>query len=666
MANRTFINLNLFKMKRLTLRETGSLMFFPLIIFYMEIIVKISCFGGATPEGVLYTGLFSVSIGLAYAFICSLLNGIASRILSTILLGITAIFCSAQIVYFAVFKTFGTLYSLFAGADAITDFWSGTLSGIRDSVIPLCLILIPYILFVIFGGKIVPFNERSRGHKIVLLAGTAGFYLLALILVMSSNSGIMPVKYLYREAFIPNLSVTNFGVMTTLRLDVQNLLFGGGDDTDDETEPEEEPVQEPEVIEYGFNALEIDFDALIAGETDETVKDMHEYFSSLVPTKKNEYTGLFKGKNLIWIVAEAFSTLALNEEVTPTLCKLAREGFVFNNFYNPVWSVSTSDGEYVTLTSLIPKSGVWSFKRSANNYMHYCFGNLLTPLGYKCKAYHNHYYSYYDRHLSHPNMGYDYKGLGNGLKVTEVWPESDLEMMQITIPGDITQTPFHNYYMTVSGHLNYTFYGNMMASRHQDKVRDLPYSTEGCKAYLACNIELDLALQYILEQLEAAGQSENTVIALSGDHYPYGLEDEEMDELAGHVLEKKFEKFKSTLIIWSGSMKEPVVVDKVCSSLDVLPTLANLLGVDYDSRLIMGQDILSDSPGLVEFNDRSWISDKGRYDAKSNVFTPNEGVSVGDEYARNTLAKVNNEFAYSAKILDKDYYSIVFMKDKKE
>ncbi len=162
-----------------------------------------------------------------------------------------------------------------------------------------------------------------------------------------------------------------------------------------------------------------------------------------------------------------------------------------------------------------------------------------------------------------------------------------------------------------------------------------------------------------MEQLELAGELENTVIVLSGDHYPYGLTDEELYELAGYEQEKKFEKFRSTLIIWSASMEEAVVVDKVCSSLDVMPTIANLMGLEYDSRLVMGRDILSDSSGLVIFNDRSWITDLGRYDAKQNLFTPIEGVTISETYAKNILKKVNNAFYYSAKILEKDYYSKV-------
>ena len=120
---------------------------------------------------------------------------------------------------------------------------------------------------------------------------------------------------------------------------------------------------------------------------------MHEYFKNVTPTTKNMYTGMFEGYNLIWIVAEGFSSLALDETHTPTLCQLASEGFVFNNFYNPIWGVSTSDGEYVATTGLIPKSGVWSYSRSSSNYMPFGFGNIFGKLGYECLAYHNHTYT---------------------------------------------------------------------------------------------------------------------------------------------------------------------------------------------------------------------------------------------------------------------------------
>ncbi len=637
-------------------------LFFPLAIFYQEIILRIACFSGDVSSNKLYVGLFSLSIGLAIMFIGRLFPTPVNRIISITLMALCTIFIGIQIVYFQVFTTFGTLYSFFTGFNAVTQFADATLAGIRDSLLYIILILLPLVVLIVFRKTLVPKTRLSLEFLGISLLAAVVSYGLAVFLISSNTDGIMPISYQYKEAFVPNLSVGNFGALTSLRLDAKFLIFGqpmgeGGKDPDHEN-TKQEFVKDP-TIEYGYNMVEIDFDKLIENEKNPAIRDMHEYFRTIEPTKKNAYTGMFEGKNLIWLVGEAFSTLAINETTTPTLYKLAHEGFVFNNFYNPVWSVSTSDGEYVTMTGLIPKSGVWSFKRSGQNYMHYGFGNLLTPMGYTCKAYHNHYHTYYGRDISHPNLGYDYKGRGNGLNVKGTWPESDLEMMELTIPNDMKNQPFHNYYMTVSGHLNYTWFGNYMAKKHKEKVEHLNYS-EPCLAYLACNIDLDLALEYVIDQLDAAGILDDTVIVLSGDHYPYGLTDEEMDELAGHELERKFEKFKSTLILWSSSMEEPVYVNKVCSSLDVMPTIANLLGIEYDSRFIIGQDILSPSPGLVELNDRSWISDLGKYDASKNEFTPKPGIFVDEEYAKKIYRRVNKSFEYSAKILDYDYYSKVF------
>lgn len=69
--------------------------------------------------------------------------------------------------------------------------------------------------------------------------------------------------------------------------------------------------------------------------------------------------------------------------------------------------------------------------------------------------------------------------------------------------------------------------------------------------------------------------------------------------------------YKNTLIMWTGSMTEPVQVDKVCCQVDILPTISNLLGLEYDSRMLSGTDILSDSTPLVAFNSGSWLTRSG-------------------------------------------------------
>jgi phosphoglycerol transferase MdoB-like AlkP superfamily enzyme len=193
-----------------------------------------------------------------------------------------------------------------------------------------------------------------------------------------------------------------------------------------------------------------------------------------------------------------------------------------------------------------------------------------------------------------------------------------------------------------------------MASKNKELVKNLPYSEQG-RAYIAAQIELDKAMEYLLSQLEAAGIADKTLIALSADHYPYGLDDSSLDQLAGQHVERNFELYRSNFILYTEGMN-PAVIDKPCSSLDIIPTLSNLLGLEYDSRLLMGRDILSDSPPLVIFQNRSFITNKGRYNSETKEFTPEEGVEVNSDYINQINAEVKNKFYYSAKILDTDYY----------
>lgn len=465
-------------------------------------------------------------------------------------------------------------------------------------------------------------------------------------------------------------------MLTHTRLELQRVLYGVTPDPEPDSPPQEDkhPAPEPTVKRHrpageeppeelpvlsttGPQIMDIDFDALIAQEEDPVLLDLHQYFSQVEPTSKNDWTGYFQGKNLVWIVAEGFSTLAMDPQRTPTLWALSHQGFRFEHFYTPLWGVSTSDGEYTTTTGLIPKSGVWSYSKSAENYMPFGFGNQFNRLGYKTQAYHNYIYTYYDRDKSFPNMGYDYYALGQGLELERTWPPSDWEMMEEIVPRFVQEDQFMVYCLTVSGHLNYGYEDNAMSRRHWALVEDLSYS-ERVKGYLASQVELERAVRSLLDQLAAAGKLEDTVIVLSGDHYPYGLTDEEYSELLGHPVDPVFEIYENTLIVWNSQMGKPVTIDKYCSSLDIMPTLANLFGLEYDSRLLAGRDILSDAPGLVIFSNYSFITEQGKYDSTMDLFECWDGSAPDETYLDQALAEVQNRVAYSVAILDHDYYRV--------
>ncbi len=107
---------------------------------------------------------------------------------------------------------------------------------------------------------------------------------------------------------------------------------------------------------------------------------------------------------------------------------------------------------------------------------------------------------------------------------------------------------------------------------------------------------------------------------------------------------------------------EPVEINKVSSSLDIIPTISNLMGLDYDSRLLMGRDILSDAEPLVVFEDRSFVTDKIIFEAKTERVTNKEGFNVDSIYINEKINEVKQKFKYSSLVLDNNYYKAVFNK----
>ncbi len=664
--------------------------FFPLMFLYDELLLRIAL-GESVFKYFFYVFFFSLSAGFLFYSLCHLLK--KTRAIRIASISVIAFFTLLFLVEFfckQFFTFFMGISVMFQSAGEMMRSYFGTaVNLVLKSFHIVVLYFIPLVVYCIVFKEPVSHRIPPLISKLAPAALCVICYGIAIIGVLCSSSGIVTSREYYTSEFNITESSMRFGLITGFRLDAQYLIFGTPkakmpeidsstllpvDDPDDPEQGSESIVP----VEYGDNIMDIDFNSLIANTTDETLLSMHKYFASQPATKQNEYTGLFKGKNLIVITAEAFSHYVIDPQRTPTLYRMATKGINFTNYYQPAWGVSTSDGEYSHLLGLVPKAGVNSMKASAENNLYFTLGNQLTRLGYLSLAYHNNSNTYYGRNLTHPNLGYSkFIAIGSGLEgLDKVWPRSDLQMMQHTISDYINSTqPFNIYYMTVSGHAEYNFSGNMMAYRNKDAVADLPYS-EPCKAYLACNLELEYAMEYLIGQLEAAGKADDTVIVLTADHYPYGLETESADktekyryinELAGHTIDTNFELHKNALIIWSGCLEDqdPIVVDEPCYSLDILPTVSNLFGLEYDSRLLSGRDVFSDAAPLVLFRNYSWITDKGSYNASTHEFVAAQGVSFASEDEQNAYIKnisniVKNKVSYAKYILEEDYYDILF------
>ena len=625
---------------------------------------------------VVYAVGFSVSVAILLTLLVSFLNKgrFAVNLCLTLVL---AVLYGSEVVYNFIFGSMYSVAMVAQGGEAMTSFWRELLSTMGDRIVWLLALFVPLAVLLLMrkfcAGMTAPVGFPSRGVLLVLLLLVFGATRYAIRL---GGTELFSNEYFYNSSEIAtNQTAQRFGLLTTFRLELtrsRNKPEEVSYYIPEVTEPETEPVQEAagaeigKPKEYGANVLEIDWDALNAETEDQKLLAINSYCAQLSGTKKNEYTGMLKDYNLIVMCAESFDTGAIHPEVTPNLYRLSREGFLFENYYNS-FPNTTTDGEYALLQGLYPDASrdkaVSSLYASRGSYLPFALGNAFRDQrGIECWGYHNYRGSYYGRDESHPNMGYTMQFAGDGMTFTTTWPASDLEMMEQSVDDYIGQEQFHAYYMTFSGHYKYDTSTNLMAKRNFDQVKDLPYDFT-TKAYLSCHIELDKALGYLMERLEEAGIADRTAIVIAGDHFPYGLNNQQYASLVGYELDV-FSKYKSSLIFWVGGLEEPVVVEEYCCNVDVLPTILNLWGLDYDSRMLAGTDVFSDGIHMAVLSDKSWLTDKVWFhtgSGKTKYLVEESELPEG--YMDGINRMIATRFSISADILNNAYYNYVFGKD---
>ncbi len=667
---------------------------YPVAMFYFESLFRISTVGGYFSGSLPYLLLYAVVYGLAGTLLTTISKKPRTNtIVTTTLLALTAVIYLVEYFVFRYFKIFYDLNTVTGGAgDVAGGFMGETLALIFsfDGLSKIFLFLLPAILYPTLLRKIAPAKALHWKSRCI----TA----VALLLVYLASFGMIQLNDIYRpiykEEYNFQNAVGNFGLITGIRLDLRYIMFGNSSDsftnievpeiiipttepttaepTTESNTPTEstEPTETTEAPppEYGYNVMNLNFPKNASGK----VAELNRYVQSIMPTKKNAFTGLFAGKNLIFITAEAFSAEAIIPELTPTLYRLATKGIQFTDYYQPA-GAGTTGGEYQNVFGMLPTAGGMSFKRTADDNNYFTMGSQLNRLGYYGIAYHNNDYTYYDRHRTHNNIGYSegFMGWGNGMEefVVPTWPESDLEMFQGTVPTYIDKQPFNVYYMTVSGHSNYNPNYNAMSKKNWDLVKDLPYS-KSVRSYLAANLELEHSLTYLLEELEAKGIADDTVICISSDHFPYGLDDDGalgnlpyLSELYGYNVRDYLSRDHSRLILWCGILEdmEPIIVDTPTSSIDILPTLSNLFGTEFDSRLMPGRDVFSEAPALVFTLNYDWKTEYGTYLASRGTFEPkDDSIEIPEGYVDSIKAIIKNKIYYCTCVLETDYYSYLF------
>lgn len=612
---------------------------------------------------------FSVSAGAVITFIISLISykKWGDVLVNTVLGVIFVCYVTETLLY----RSFGYFYppeTVFGMAgDVLGSYSGGIFQAILSGITPILLLMIPLWLFSGLKRLFrVGYLKKSFVWIIIFLLGIGVHFFTAATLDKGTSGESSDSDY-YGEQFDFNEGVKRFGLLESVRL---NLMYSvnGVPDMSEKTMQNGNNRDLSRFLEKKYQIFDIDFELIKNRSKDKRIEDMCEYFSSVTPTEKNEYTGVFKGKNLIFICAEAFSPYSVSKDRTPTLYKLLNEGFVFSDYFQPSFGESTSGGEYSLLLGQIPKkdSGEkgMSFTLAPDEALKYSLPAFFSRAGYLTNGFHNNSYTYYGRNVTHPKMNMNWYGcygcvIDEGLQLdlstvlSPGWPRLDSELISATVDTYTNvEKPFFTYYLTVSGHNNYSFEENTAARRNRESVAGLPYS-ERVKAYLAAQYELEKAVSILVSELDKAGVLNDTVIALSNDHYPYGLSPQwqgnggkdYISELYGGTVKSVSEREIGAFFIWCADMKKSVKVTKPAMAIDVLPTLLNLFGIEYDSRLLAGRDLLSECEGLVFFSDGSWKTENAVYDAKSGRIT--KISDVDDEYIKEMHTEVKNRIKYS-------------------
>lgn len=617
-----------------------------LSLLYFDLVFNLFAYDNYLRESLINIVLFCLVNSVLIFLLTSVWSDKVNKIVTYVIYTFMGFWYSLYYIFYKVLLTPFSV-ALFRQTDQVLDFAENVIISIFQNSYVILLFFTPLILFIVFRKKI--FKKKLVLKEILIYSGALvlSIFVYGLnIFVQERDTG--SIYNLYFETNNVSLNIERLGVMAATLLDVERFAFGF-EEKIKEVNLEEEEVEE--LFEYDYNNLDLDLDGGSGN-----IKKINNYIKTESGTKQNQYTGMFEGKNLIFVVAESFSEIAVSEELTPTLYKLVHDGFYFKNYYTSN-NLSTIGGEFQALTGLYADNSLLSSWRAGSAYFPYGIGTMFKNSGYKTYAYHNNSAYFQDRNVYLKSQGLNnFKGCYNGMEKLincEIWPQSDVDMINKTYSDYMNNDePFLAYYITVSGHFYYNYSGNAMAKKNKKYVEYLDYN-ENVQAYLATQIELDRAMELLLKKLEESGKLDDTVIVLTADHFPYNLNINDINALSTYKRDVMIEANSNNLIIYNSKMKS-VTVDKVGMSIDVLPTVLNLFGMEYDSRIIMGKDILSTATGIAIFKDKSWVTNKGTYYASKGEFVGDDDVD--EEYIKNINNIVNNRTAISRMIVANDYY----------
>ena len=628
-------------------------------------------------------------IALVFGALFSFCGRVAGNILTIILDTLFTIYAIAQAGfnhYLGVYMSFGTSSQLAAVADYLKEYIDSFETKYWLMLIPLGVIILYYIFLehrvhVIERNDIIDFTDKfdseerkkqnaidrfklkkkkdgnSKTNAFVIAIFLMGaFYATAVLPFMQNKIQIKTTQALILNPDMPNLAVSQFGISSYGILDIKNTLIPYQEKNKNYKE-----FKKAEVVESDYNRKIDDtaWEKVISEENNNNYKTLSNYFISQKITDMNDYTGIFKDKNLIVIMVESGSNILINEEYYPNLYKLYNEGWAWENNYSPRNACSTGNNEMSGMISLYTINNVCTANRYRNNVYPESLFNLFKKAGYTTSSYHDYTDQYYYRTTIHPNMGSDhYYGVRElGIPYSDLYKEwpSDEELMKRFLNITEDDTRFMAWITTVTSHQPYTS-NSEMGDKYLDLFNDTNYSTS-LKRYMSKLKVVDNSIGILIDGLKAQGKLDDTVIVIYADHYPYGLKDKVLNEYYDYDVSVNNEVDRTPFIIYNPEISA-TKYKEYTTFINIVPTIANLFDLNYDPRYYVGTDLLSsDYVSRAFFADGSWQDEKAFYDASTGKISYKvENDTYEAEEIVNINKEINEKIAMSNLAIKTNYF----------
>lgn len=264
-------------------RKVNVLIIIFLFIVYLEFIFKLFVFESFFNYSLINIILFSLATSIFIYLLGNFFNKKINQIIITTILSIITIIFISQFIFYKIFDSFFSFLST-DNAHAIVEFFSFVAAKILSNITAVLLLLLPLILFLFLKNKFFNFQRKNIKFKLLLFLFMIGIHILTITILPRND--IYSDYNLYHKVNAIKLMVDRLGLFTSMRLDIKRILFGFNSDNSFIDVTYEEQDNEEKIDKTRYNMLDIDWETLIANETDDQIKQMHEYFSSITPTKK--------------------------------------------------------------------------------------------------------------------------------------------------------------------------------------------------------------------------------------------------------------------------------------------------------------------------------------------------------------------------------------------